>query len=102
MELPCQSYQLHSALSEIVSQVLSCYLGKVVLLRSVRGKLMTRIKRGKFSELKHFYAKNSSLEYGGFSEVVYTLQVQTKWYSKRACLLSILLGYRLKRRERRK
>ena len=26
---------------------------------------MTRIKRGKFSELKHFYAKNSSLEHWG-------------------------------------
>ena len=31
--------------------------GKVVLLRSVRGKLMTRIKREKLSELKYFYAK---------------------------------------------
>ena len=26
---------------------------------------MTRIKLGKFSELKYFYAKNSSLEYWG-------------------------------------
>ena len=34
-------------------------------MRSVRSKLMTRIKRGKFSELKHFYAKNSSLEHWG-------------------------------------
>ena len=39
--------------------------GKVVLLRSVRGKLMTRIKREKLSEFKYFYAKNSSLEYWG-------------------------------------
>ena len=39
---------------------------------------------------------------GGCSKIVYTLQVQTKLYSKRACLLSILLGYRLKRRNRRK
>ena len=31
--------------------------GKVVLLRSVRGKLMTRIKLEKLSELKYFYAK---------------------------------------------
>ena len=26
---------------------------------------MSRIKRGKFSELKHFYAKNSSSEHWG-------------------------------------
>ena len=31
--------------------------GKVVLLRSVSGKLMTRVKRGKFSELKYCYEK---------------------------------------------
>ena len=30
---------------------------KVVLLRSVRGKFMTHIKREKLSELKYFYAK---------------------------------------------
>ena len=62
---------------------------------------MTRIKRGKFSELKHFYAKNSSLEHWGLflgplyftssNKVVLVL-----------VLLSILLGYRLKRRKSRK
>ena len=31
--------------------------GKVMLLRSVRGKVMTRIKWEKLSELKNFYAK---------------------------------------------
>ena len=39
--------------------------GKVVLLRSVRGKLMTHIKWGKFCELKYFYANIFPLEYCG-------------------------------------
>ena len=35
--------------------------GKVVLLRSVRGKLMTRIQWEKLFELKYFYAKKKFL-----------------------------------------
>ena len=43
-------------MSESLFLVLAIF-GKVALLRSVKGKLLTHIKREKLSELKYFYAK---------------------------------------------
>ena len=58
---------------------------------------------GKFSELKYFYAKNSSLEYWGlFQGRPYLTSSDKLVVEKSMPVLSILLGYRLKRRKRRR
>ena len=63
---------------------------------------MTRIKRGKFSELKHFYAKNSSLEHWGLFQGSLYFPSSNKVVFEKRMSVSILLGYRLKRRKSRK
>ena len=58
---------------------------------------------GKFSELKYFYAKNSSLEYWGlFQSRLHLTSSDKVVFEKSMSVLSILLGYRLKRKKRRK
>ena len=77
--------------------------GKVVLLRSVRGKLMTRIKSEKLSELKYFYAKKFLFGILGAvprSSILNNCG-QSRIRKEHVCL-SICFGYQLKRRKRRK